>query len=409
MTDIYVPSKQNAANIVKQFGSPAFVTDAKTLRASSKQMINAFSHLNTKIFYAIKANFNPHIVKVLKESGIHGIDAVSPFEIQLALDIGFKPDEIIYTPSNASTDEIKYAAKHGVLPNIGSKSELIRFGKLFPGSKVSVRLSPGVGEGEFDQITTGQEDSKFGVTQEELNNIKQHLDTYNLELVGIHSHIGSGFYSTKKFKQSVEAVIKAASDFDSLEFLDFGGGFGVNYKPSEPEIHLDDFAKAIEEPIKEFEKKNNKKIEIRLEPGKFLVTKSTVLLTEATTIKRKAGITFVGVNSGFNHLIRPAMYGAYHHVVNLSSSSHENQNYRVVGNLCETCDVFNESIEMPVTSEGDILAILSSGGYCASMSSHYNLRPKAAEILIDNDTFKLVRKREMYEDIMESFLSYTSK
>ena len=403
---MFIPSLEQARKIADEYGTPVFVTDARTIRGKAAALLDAFSGLNAKIFYAIKANYNPHIIKVIKESGVYGIDAVSPNEVRLALELGYGKDRIIFTPSNPSDEEILEVGKLGVLQNLGSLSELRRFGKLFSGADVSVRICPEVGAGESAKVTTGQSESKFGVSMDDFGAVEDIRQEYNLRVAGLHSHIGSGFYEPEVFKKSVEAVCSVAERFSNLDFLDFGGGFGVRYRPDEEEINLKDFADAIRELMAEFEKKNGKSVEIRIEPGKFLVSQSTVLLAKITTVKEKNGVKFAGLDSGFYHLIRPAMYGAYHHVVNVSNPNGKKEFAQIVGNVCETCDIFNKGIEIAEPREGDILAILAAGGYGSSMSSNYNLRGTAPEILIDGDGIVLTKKRQTYEQIMDCFADW---
>ena len=385
--------------ISKNFGTPVWVTDEKTIKNKCAEMINAFSKLNVKIFYAIKANYNPHYVKIIKDSGIYGIDAVSPNEVKLALSLGYESEQIIFTPSNPTDEEMKFVGEQNILQNLGSLSELERFGKMFTGSNVSVRLSPNIGVGEFDKITTGNNESKFGIVFEDFAEVQNICKKYNLTLIGIHCHLGSGFYTTTEFTQAFELLLNISNKFSDIKFIDMGGGFGVQYNPNKEEINLVDFAKSLEKKIK------NSPIEIRIEPGKFLISQSTVLLTKVTTRKAK-NKTFIGTDSGFHHLIRPAMYGAYHHVINTSKigTDAEIENVQVTGNVCETCDIFNDNINLQKTDEGDVLAILVSGGYGSAMSSNYNLRENACEVLVkENGEVKLTKKRQNYEQIIENF------
>ena len=401
---MFIPTLDQAQKIIKQYGSPVYATDPNYIHQKAKRFLKAFSRFNTKIFYAIKANYNPHIVKKIKEAGIYGIDAVSPNEIRLALELGYEPEQIIYTPSNPSDGEIQYTGDKGILQNLGSLSELERFGQRFPGQKVSIRICPEVGEGESEKVTTGQTESKFGIPLNDLEAVKAITSKYDLKLIGIHSHIGSGFYGAYAFKTSVEAVCEVAKQFDSIEFLDFGGGFGVPYHPDKPEIDLDQFAEAIESSIQTYNQNTGREVEIRLEPGKFLVGRSTVLLTTVTTLKEKGGVTFLGLDSGFHNLIRPAMYDAYHHVVNLSKLDAPKKLVQVVGNVCETCDIFNKGIEMGDPKECDILAILVAGGYGSAMSSNYNIRETIAEVMVEGDDITLTKKKQTYEQVMENYI-----
>jgi diaminopimelate decarboxylase len=397
---MFIPSKKVAETIAKKYGTPVFVTDADTIKQQTKIMLGALKGFNVKIFYAIKANYNPHIVRVIKQSGIYGIDAVSPNEVRLALDLGYTPKQIIFTPSNPSDEEIKKIGNLGIIQNLGSLSELKRFCKFFPNSKVSIRICPEVGAGESHHVTTGHNESKFGLSMSDLKEARTICAKSRVRIIGIHSHIGSGFYDAKVFQKSIVAVCKIAEKFPDLEFLDFGGGFGVSYHPEKKIIDFKKFVQAIKAPLL---KLKNKNIEIRIEPGKFLVSMSTVLLARVTTLKEKDKQTFVGLDTGFNHLIRPAMYDAYHHVVNISRSTGTKKSVQVVGNICETCDIFNKKIEMIDPREGDLVAILVVGGYGSSMSSNYNMRSLAPEILIKNGKIILIKKRQNFQDIMNLF------
>ena len=400
---MFIPSKEQAARIQEEFGTPVFATDAAVLRQNAEAIQEAFKNYNLKVFYAIKANYNPHIVKVLKEAGVYGIDAVSSNEVKHALEIGYQPEQVIYTPSNPCTESIRVVGELGVLQNFGSISELERYGKMFPNTDVSIRISPEVGAGEFEKVKTGGERTKFGLLMSDLKEAEGVCRHYGLTVVGIHSHIGSGFYEAGAFRHSVEAVLTVAKRFMTIKFVDFGGGFGVKYKPGEQPIDLATFADAIKEPVEDFTAATGIEPELRIEPGKYLVSNSTVLLAKITTIKKKGGVTFVGLDTGFHHLIRPAMYDAYHHVVNVSRDEGPMKWVEVVGNVCETCDVFNEGIDLRDPHEGDVVAILVAGGYGASMGSNYNMRGRATEVLIDGDEIKLTRRPETVEDITKQF------
>lgn len=400
---MFTPDKELGEKIAQEYKTPVFVTDAKSIRSQAQKLQGAFGRTNTKIFYAIKSNYDPYIIRTIKDAGIYGIDAVSPHEVRLALELGYAPEQIIFTPNNPSDEEMRFVQERGVLQNLGSLSELERFGRMFPESDVSMRICPEVGAGESHKMDTGGLESKFGIAREDLSHVHDLCAKFKLKLIGVHSHIGSGFYEAKTFEDSVRAVCAIASEFSDLQFVDLGGGFGVRYRPGEKEINLKDFAKVLEAPIEELEKKLGKQIESRIEPGKFLVTNSTALLVRVTTIKEKGTKKFVGVDSGMNHLIRPAMYDAYHHIVNTSRLEAQIEKVTVVGNVCETCDVFNADIKLAVPQEGDILAICSAGAYSASMSSNYNLRALAPHVLIDGEERILTRGRQSYEQIMETF------
>jgi diaminopimelate decarboxylase len=389
---MYLPDKKLANNIVKKYGTPVFVTEKKYLHDRVKELRqNNLKRL--KIFYAIKANYNPSIVKELKSAGIDGVDAVSPFEIEMAKKCGFDSKHIIFTGNNSDDDELREVHNHGIIPNIGSISELERFGKSFPKAEVSVRFNPGFGAGETRHVVTGGSRSKFGISDKDIKIVKDTLDKYSLRLIGVHCHIGSGFYKARVFRKSVRNILEVASKFNGLKFVDLGGGFGVRYGPKSKDINVAEFFDSIEKDIEVFEKSNGSEVDIIIEPGKFLVAESTCMLTKVTNIKTNRGTVFIGTDTGMNHIIRPAMYDAYHHVVNISNPNAKTQKVNVVGNICESSDVICEKISMPMPKEGDILAILSVGAYCASMSSLYNLRPYAPEVLVDGKFTTQIRER----------------
>lgn len=389
--NLYVPEYDLAKSIVQNHGTPTFVTDAETLRNRVQVFKDSFA--NTKIFYALKANYNPAILNVLKDAGIDGVDSVSPYEIQLAKKLGFKSDQIIFTGNNSDADELQLVNSEGILINIGSLSELKKLGELCPGTAISLRFNPGIGEGEFHQVITGGSKSKFGILHQDIEVAKEIAAKYNLNITGVHCHIGSGFYYTEKFQEAVFMITNLARHFKSLKFIDIGGGFGVRYKPNESQINLKAFYDSIENIIQKFNQYNGKEIDLVVEPGKFLVAESTCLLTKVTTIKHNNDTIFVGTDTGINHLIRPAFYGAYHHVINLSRPKAPIHEVQIVGNICESSDVIGNNVEIAMPEEGDILAILTAGAYTTSMSSLYNLRPYAAEILVDKKNIRLIRKR----------------
>ena len=400
MNKIYIPSLGLARQIADQYGTPTYITNADTLRDRVARMRKAFAWPAVGIFYAVKANFNPAVVKVLRDEGV-GIDAVSPFEVDYALKLGFPTEKIIFTGNNSSDEEIRFVAEKNVLLNIGSLSELERFGKMFPGRSVSLRLTPSVGAGEHEKIETGWDYTKFGILISDFPKAETIIGKYNLKLVGVHCHIGSGFYNPEDFSQAAQQILEVATGFPHLDFVDFGGGFGVRYFPNQKGLDLDRAFELVKPHLEAFSEKNGRTIQLRVEPGKYLVTESTCLLVQVTTIKPHGDHIFVGVNSGFNHLIRPAMYDAYHNAINLTNPDDEVITVSLAGNICETCDVFNKDLKISKPREGDLLAITSAGGYGCVQSALYNMRPYAAEVMVDGDSIELVRKRQNLEEMLD--------
>lgn len=396
---MYCPDIKLSEKIIKKFGTPVFVTDKSRLERQVRLLKEAMPK-NGKIFYAMKANYNPAILKVLKDAGIDGIDSVSPFEIEMAMKSGFSSNQIIFTGNNSDNHELEEIHKHNIIPNIGSISELKRFGELFPGSEVSIRFNPGIGAGEFKVVVTGGSRSKFGILESELRDIKNFISQYKLKVIGVHCHIGSGFYKTKIFKKAVRSILKIARNFSGLKFVDIGGGFGVRYEEKSKDINIKDFFSSISEDLEKFKVDNGCDFDLVIEPGKFLVAESTCLLTKVTNIKNNSGNVFVGTDTGMNHILRPALYSSYHHIINLSNKGAKKKRVNIVGNICESTDVLSVAkIECP--REGDILAILTAGAYCASMSSVYNLRPYAAEVLIDSGSPHLIRESLNFKQIYD--------
>lgn len=394
---LYIPNKKIINKITQTCTTPIFITDKATLNARVKEMKSAFNK-NTKIFYAMKANYNPHVLKALKEAGIDGIDAVSIYEVKLAKKLGFTNEQIIFTGNNNSFDEIEEVYKKGVLLNIGSLNELENFGAKFKGASFALRLNPGVGDGECKGVVTAGDDSRFGISRKDFNLVNKIIDKYKLKLIGIHAHIGSGFYDTKFFEKAVKIILNEASNFKKLKFVNFGGGFGVRYLPNDKQINLKAFNDSIKKHLISFKKINKSDIDVYLEPGKFLVAESTCLLVKVVDIKKTANKIFVGTDSGFNHLIRPALYGAYHHIINISNPKGKLEKVDVVGNLCETTDVLGTNVLIADPKIGDYLLILTAGAYCSSMDSFYNMRPSASEVLVDKSTFKITRKKLSFKE-----------
>lgn len=400
MNEIYIPSLEMAQQVADQYGTPTYITNADTLRDRVMRMRTALAWPKLGIFYAIKSNFNPAVVKVLRDEGV-GIDAVSPFEVEYALRLGFPEEKIIFTGNNSSDEEIRMVSEKDVLLNIGSLSELERYGKMFSGKSVSIRLTPDVGAGESEKVETGWDFTKFGVLISDFPKAEGIIKKYNLKLVGVHCHIGSGFYNPEDFSEAAKQILDVAIHFPHLDFVDFGGGFGVRYFPNQKGLDLDIAYELVKPHLEAFSEKNGKIIEVRVEPGKYLVTESTCLLVQVTTVKPHGDHIFIGVNSGFNHLIRPAMYGNYHHALNITNPDDEIITVSLVGNVCETCDVFNKKLKISNPREGDLLAIISAGAYGQVQSSLYNMRPYAVEVMVDGGAIELVRKRQGLEEMLE--------
>lgn len=395
-----------ASELIEKFGSPLYVYDADTIKQRFRQLKESISIIkNNKILYACKANSNIEIIKILNQEGA-GIDVVSPGEAYSALLAGCKSSDILFTGNNMSNWEFDYAVSQGVLLNVGDLSALERFGQKYPGSDVCIRINPDVGGGHHEHVITGGPESKFGIYFTDVKKALETAQKYKLKIKGIHQHIGSNILEEKTFLKAVDVLLKSAKEFPDLEFIDFGGGLGIPYKPEEKSLNLKEMKKEIAEHFKKFCEEYGKEVEFWIEPGRFLVGESGYLLTTVNTIKFNPGYKYVGTDSGFNHLVRPTMYGSYHEIINTSNPDGEKENVTVCGNICESGDIFARDRQISKISEGDILAILNAGAYGYSMASNYNTRPLPAEVLIEGNEVRLIRRRENFEELLRNQVSY---
>ena len=390
---------------VKDFGTPLYVYDGDMVVQRYKELYDFIKWPKLKIHYAMKANYNLALLKLLNEAGA-SLDTVSPAEIMLALRAGFSKDRIIYTANNMTEEEVDCVQELGVLMNLGSLSRLERYGKKYPGSKVCLRFNPDVVDGEHASLMTGGDLTKFGILLSDIEEVKEIVKKYDLTVVGLHEHTGSGLQKTESVFQSMKNILAIATkeNFPNLEFVDFGGGFKVPYKPDEERVDYAAMGVEIVEIFSAFCKEYGKELAMYFEPGKYIVAESGYMLVEVNTIKDNNGRKIVGCNSGFPQLIRPMFYDAYHHIVNLTNLNGAEGEFDICGNICETGDRFAEARLMNEIREGDILSIENAGAYCYSMGSVYNLRAMPAEAVYSNGKMKLVRRRLSNEELIEQIV-----
>lgn len=385
--------------IAHEFGTPLYVYDAEKITAQIDRLRSAFSGSNVKIKYAAKALTNISILKLVRKSGAD-IEVVSLQEAAMALRAGFKPAEITFTPSGVAFIEIEEAVNSGFLINLDNLSSLKKFGERFGNSyPCGLRLNPGIMAGGNLKISTGHSNSKFGISIHQLPDILDVVAKYNISVSGLHIHTGSDILDPSVFLQMADILFDTAKHFDKLTFIDFGSGFKVAYKEGDKVTNMEDLGSKLSATFNEFCQRYGRELELWIEPGKFVVSESGVLLVKVSVVKPTPTITFAGVNSGLNHLLRPMMYDAYHHIINISNPDGQRQPYTVVGYICET-DTFASNRDIAEIREGDILAIFNAGAYGFSMSSNYNSRPRPAEVLVVNGAAKLIREREQLDDLM---------
>ena len=390
-------------SVAKEFGSPLYVYDADQIVANYHQLKNAFSGVDVHLKYACKALTNISILKLLKKEGA-GLDTVSLEEARTGIQAGYEPSEILFTPNCIGFDEIRQAVELGLIINIDELSTLERFGSEF-GGKVPccIRLNPHIMAGGNSHISVGHIDSKFGISIYQVPHIKRIVENYGIKVNGLHMHTGSDILDADVFLRGAKLLYEAANSFPELEFMDFGSGFKVKYREGDVTADVEKIGAEIVASFKEFCKSYGRDLQLWFEPGKFLVSNAGFLLVDVNVVKQTTSTVFAGVNSGQNHLLRPMMYGAYHHIVNISNPKGTDRIYSIVGYICES-DTFGFDRRLNEVRVGDILAIHNAGAYGFSMSSNYNSRPRPAEVMIYKKKAYLIRKREDLAYILQNQL-----
>ncbi len=379
------------------FGTPLYVYDAETINQQYTKLVSAFPEIKLKLKYACKALNNINIIKYLKSLG-SGLDTVSIEEVELGLKAGYIPSDILYTPNCVAFSEIRKAVEYGVTINIDNLSILEQFGHEYGNSvPCCIRLNPHIMAGGNSHISVGHIDSKFGISIYQVPLIKRVVNNHKIKVTGLHMHTGSDILDADVFLRGADLLFEAAQNFTDLEYMDFGSGFKVSYKEGDITTDINKIGRKITASFKKLTKLYGRELELWFEPGKFLVSECGVLLVNTNVVKQTLSTVFVGVNSGQNHLLRPKMYDAYHHIVNISNTKGSRRIYSVVGNICET-DTLGYDRKLSEVKEGDILAILNAGAYGFTMSSNYNSRTRPAEVFIINGEAKLIRERETLED-----------
>ncbi|WP_322550566.1 diaminopimelate decarboxylase [Flavobacterium psychraquaticum] len=387
--------------LANEFGNPLYVYDADKIASQYDRLTRAFSKVEKfKIHYAVKALSNISILNYLKSLG-SGLDTVSIQEVQLGLYAGFDPKDIIYTPNGVSMEEIEAVAQLGVQINIDNLSILEQFGTKHPTIPVCIRINPHVMAGGNANISVGHIDSKFGISIHQLPHLLRIIENTKMHINGIHMHTGSDILDVEVFLYAAEILFETAKHFKELDFIDFGSGFKVPYKKDDIETDVEEFGKKLTKRFLAFEKEYGCELTLAFEPGKFLVSEAGYFLAKVNVVKQTTSTVFAGIDSGFNHLIRPMLYGSQHHIENISNPKAKERYYSVVGYICET-DTFATNRRISEIHEGDILCFKNAGAYCFSMASNYNSRLKPAEVLWKDGKGHLIRERETFEAILKN-------
>ena len=388
-------------SIVYTYGCPVSVYDAYKIRSQYERLIKAFAAVpSLKINYAMKALSNGSILKLMRKLGA-GLDTVSIQEVKLGLHAGFAPEQIIFTPNGVSMEEIEEAASLGVQLNIDNLSILEQFGSKHPQVPVCIRINPHVMAGGNSKISVGHIDSKFGISIHQVPHILRIVENTKMHINGIHMHTGSDILDIDVFLYAAEILFDAANHFRELKFIDFGSGFKVPYKEGDIQTDIEELGEKLSQRFLEFCKLYGRDLTLAFEPGKFLVSEAGFFLVKVNVVKQTTSTVFAGIDSGFNHLIRPMFYGATHFIENISNPEGKKRFYSVVGYICET-DTFASNRQIAEISEGDILCFRNAGAYCYTMASNYNSRPRPAEVLWIDGQAKLIRKAETLEDLLRN-------
>lgn len=400
------PERKVLLSLAKKYGTPLYVYDGDLIIKRFKELYLFIKWPKLRILYAMKANYNIAVLMLLKNHGTY-LDAVSPAEVHLALKLGYSPGQILYTANNITNEEMHEVKKTGVVMNIGSLSRLEKYGRAYPGTGVCLRFNPDVVAGAHEYVKTGGELTKFGILMQDVPAVKQIANQYQLKIIGLHEHTGSGIAETENVYQSMQNLLGIAKNenFPYLRFVDFGGGFNVPYSPHEKRVNYDKFGEKIAEIFSTFCREYGRELEMYFEPGKYIVAEAGSLVVQVNTLKDNRGRLIAGTDSGFPQLIRPVVYGAYHHIQNLSNPGGAVKKYDVCGNICETGDCFAVQRDLPEIREGDFLVIRNSGAYCYSMGGIYNLRPMPPEVLIVNGEDHLVTGRLSNEELADSIIN----
>jgi diaminopimelate decarboxylase len=391
----------SAVELAETYGTPLFVYDAARIQQQYRTMRQVLAGVDkVKIHYACKALTNISVLRLLQQLGA-GLDAVSYQEIRLGLQAGFAPDEIMYTPNSVSIEELEAAIKLGVRINIDNIETLEYMGMQHPDKAFCVRVNPHIMAGGNRKISVGHIDSKFGISIHQMPLVHRLVKTLNMRIEGVHMHTGSDILDVDVFAHAAKLLFDVAREFDDLEYIDFGSGFKVKYKANDIETDMAQFGEMITEAFNDFCTETGKDLTLVFEPGKYLVSEAGYFLAKTNVVKQTTSTVFAGLDTGFNHFIRPMFYGSHHDILNLSNPLGKPKIYTVVGYICET-DTFGWNRRISEIKAGDVLAFKNAGAYCFSMASNYNSRYRPAEVLIHQGQAHLIRQRENFEDLIRS-------
>ncbi len=388
------------SKLAEEFGLPLFVYDTVKIAGQYNKLVSSFKVPKLEIHYACKALSNLSILKYVRSLGA-GLDAVSINEVKLGLLAGFAPEDIIFTPNCVSIEEIEEGMRLGVKLNIDDLEALEYMGMYHPDQAICIRINPHLMAGGHEKISVGHIDSKFGISIHQLPLIARLVKTLKIKIEGVHMHTGSDILDVEIFSRAAEILFNVADLFDDLKYIDFGSGFKVKYKAEDYDTDIVAFGKVFSKKFNDYCQRSGKELTLMFEPGKFLVSEAGYFLVSTNLVKQTTSTLFAGVDSGFNHLIRPMFYDAYHEIINVTNPSGQPRIYNVVGYICET-DTFAYDRKISEVREKDILCFKNAGAYCYMMSSNYNSRCRPAEVLVHEGQAHLIRRRETLDDLLST-------
>ena len=400
----------NPEDIAKTYGTPVYVYNEEILRSHMADVAKVVTKYPYTANYSVKANTNIEILKLALDEGVN-CDAMSVGEMTLLLKAGFPPEKIFFVSNNVAAEEMQFAVQNGIMISLDSLDQLRRYGQINRGGRCAVRINPGVGAGHSDKVVTAGKKTKFAIAEEDIDEIFEIAKEYDLKIVGINQHIGSGFLDPKPYLDAVTNLLRIAHRFENLEFIDFGGGYGIPYHKLDDEapFPMEDFKKKLEPILTEFVESYGRAPLFKSEPGRYCVAEGSIILTRVQAVKQNSGVKYVGTDCGMNTLIRPAMYDSYHDVEVIRDGkvldrTGEMEEVNVSGPICESGDLIAKNRMLPVAQTGDLVAVLDTGAYGYSMASSYNSRPRPAEVMICRDgSVRQIRRRETIEDLLQLF------
>lgn len=394
------------SDLTAKFGSPLYVYNERILRKNCRELKNLVKYPHFSVNYSAKANSSLAFLEITNEEGMN-VDAMSPGEIFVEMKAGYTPDRIFYISNNVSKEEMQYAIDRNIVMSVDSLSQLEQYGQLNPGGKIAARFNGGIGAGHSDKVITAGKKTKFGITPDCIPQFKEILKKYNLKPVGINQHIGSLFMDGQKYVDGAKAILDIAKQFENLEFIDLGGGFGIPYEKlaDQPGLNLEDLGKKLDELFSKFAAEYGSQVTFKIEPGRYISAETSVLLGTVHAVKHNGDDKYIGTDIGFNVLQRPVMYDS-HHDIEVYSDSEKTEDVTVVGNICESGDILARHRVLPEMNVGDTIGLLDAGAYGYCMASNYNNRLRPAEVLIrENGEVVLIRERDELEDLTRHMIS----